>query len=383
MSPLKSFGLHPKSNLTRTDYFGVFDATPLLHWVIMVHPTKFKSPRVLCTINDLYNSSIEAAFQRDKLIRSDKTKYRTEYHPGYPYNMLNFNDNQFSALLKLRDTAKVAKKGLKDDDEAVLDILKDFTAPELPEKAKPTTEAEQTTKELLQYAKLKKRELIGNPTIDFKWEGLGMVIDNKADEKKSQIVDEAVLEIKKLYIKNAQQAYLDIAEYLAKTFFNNKIELIKAKKPAGDMAWSYNAVIKALRLEKIAAPSKSWMYNALDLFTDRKLLEQGDQEVFHTYGNLPVSHQIKLITVKNIDKKAELINKTANEKLTVIKLQQELDKLTKKKKPKNTYRKELEAVEKFLEKRLASVKVLSKKEKKKIDDYTQVEEFLQESIERG
>ncbi len=202
----------------------------------------------------------------------------------------------------------------------------------------------------------------------------------KAEERK--LVDEAVVKIKLIYIKNAQQTYLDIADYLAETFFNNDIELIKAKKPAGNKVRSYNEVIRILRAEKIGAPSKSWMYNALDLFTDRKLLEQKDEKSFHTYGNLPVSHQIKLITVKDIDQKVKLINKTAKEKLTVIKLQQELDKLNKKKKPQNTYSEELKALEKYLEKRLVSVRELPLQEKKKIDDYTKVEEFLKDSIER-
>ena len=251
-----------------------------------------------------HKNEISAAMCRDALLKGGRADAQVPlFDPNDPDNIKNFTDNQFAKLKELAgaDSDYTVNMELEYNEE-VEKILSDFTKPALPVRIVPG-----------------------------------------AKEEDVQLAEEAFLEVKKIFIEYAQNAYLEAANYIVDTFFDLNTEYFEVSKqrlkvkgedkgpilkvetvirgPAPDKEISYYQFINRLQQADSEAPSKSWMYNALGLYFDNRDIKEETPEVFHTYGNLPVSHQIKLLTVKNAKKKAELIKEIDKEKLTVKQLQ--------------------------------------------------------------
>lgn len=124
-----------------------------------------------------------------------------------------------------------------------------------------------------------------------------------------ELSDKAFVEIQKIYLDHTQQAYLQIANYLLETFFDNNIELIRKKTPANGKDKSFKMLCDRLRKEDSRLPKKSWLYNALGLLADEDNLKE-DSTIFHAYGKLSVSHKVQLLPIHDFKKKKELIIET-------------------------------------------------------------------------
>lgn len=128
-----------------------------------------------------------------------------------------------------------------------------------------------------------------------------------------ELVDNAVEQIKVLFFRNFTTAMIEIGEYLIKEFFDGDHELAKQKKSAKGK--SFLQVINNLRVNGENNPSKSWLYNAINLVVDSTLLMD-----FHSYGNLPLSSKVMLLRVKDESLKRELVVKAVDESLSVSQL---------------------------------------------------------------
>ncbi len=285
-----------------------------------------------------YVTEILAAFARDKEIQLRVMREKDD-----KANQRNFTDSELAKLQKIKSKNRQGK---------AIPVEKLFTF-----------ENKEVAKIIERSALVKVKKL--EPT-----------------EEDIKLAEKAFVDIKSIYIKHHQEAYLAVANYIAETFFDNDPDLIKTGKPAAGKNMSFRQLGIKLRGEDSGGPSESWMYNALWLLRDNFLIKQEGKELFHTYGNLPVSHMVRLTTVKDMSKKKKLIKGTEKKIPPVREFQKRINTALGKSEPQKTYRKELQGIKNDLKKRLQTVKELPKSEKKKIDVYTQVEEFLTESIER-
>lgn len=179
----------------------------------------------------------------------------------------------------------------------------------------------------------------------------------KKDEDKvdNKLVQNAFVKIKTIWLEHSQKAYLEVANYLASEFFDNEEDLIKKGTPAVGKKLSFNALVEKLKEDSPQLPSRSWLYNSVSLLAaEGEIQNSGDDELVHAYGNLNVSHKIKLLTVKKVDKKKELILATDKEKLSVRMLDNEIKKVKGTRKSaikteeKDPYLKQLKAVKSTL-----------------------------------
>jgi len=138
------------------------------------------------------------------------------------------------------------------------------------------------------------------------------------------LVDQAYQEIFKIFStadKAVDKAILETGEYILKEFYDNDFD--KARKKNSSKKESLNQLIKKLQESSFGAPSKSWIYNAIGLVVQNNDLKNSDtDEIFHTYGKIPVSHKIRLLSVKDLNEKIRLINEIDEKNLSVRDLDQ-------------------------------------------------------------
>jgi hypothetical protein len=191
--------------------------------------------------------------------------------------------------------------------------------------------------------------------------------DVQPTKKDEQFAEVAFVKIQTIILEHRQNALLDVAQYLFETFFDKNIDLMKERKPADNRVGSYNQLIKLLQESDEGAPKKTSMYDAIGVYVDTNTLEKEHPEAFRTYGKLPISHKIKLRTVKMEDKLA-LIQECEDKNYTVVRLREEIAKKRGKKKTsisEKTYLAELKGVRSDLKKRLNAIGKLPVAEKEK------------------
>ncbi|EKE29115.1 MAG: radical SAM protein [uncultured bacterium (gcode 4)] len=147
----------------------------------------------------------------------------------------------------------------------------------------------------------------------------------KSPKKKDVLVENAFDFIRGFFCENSRNSYLKIAEYLSDNFFDGKIEWVQKKKFADGKAKSFHQLCIRLKEMDENLPKKSYLYNSLGLHVDNHLLK--DTDVFHTYGKLPVSHQIQLLTVHDLEKKMELIREIRDNPCSVRDLKEKIKKI--------------------------------------------------------
>jgi len=195
-------------------------------------------------------------------------------------------------------------------------------------------------------------------------------LTNEPSPQDIALANAAFVEIQGIFLSHYQNALLEAANYIAKTFFNDDVELVRKKTPAIEKKISFNQLCERLKNADSSAPSKSWLYNALGLFVDEK-----DLSDFHTYGKLPVSHRVKLLTVHDIDQKKKLAKEIENKNLTVRQLQEKINKAKGKGKSQRTYQTELKAIKKELQKRLAVMKDFPEEQREE-EHFNEIEEAI-------
>ena len=140
------------------------------------------------------------------------------------------------------------------------------------------------------------------------------VVEVEETEADVVLVETAVIKIANMYITNHNHnitTMLGIGEYLIKEFYGNNPNRAKLKKEAVKEE-SLKSVIKQLRLKGEDTPSKSWLYNTINLAVDHKSLEG-----VHSYGLLPISSKILLLPLKDDTLKTKLADEAINNKLSV------------------------------------------------------------------
>ena len=133
-------------------------------------------------------------------------------------------------------------------------------------------------------------------------------------------VENAVRHIVETYQTAAVMAMVEVGKYLVENFFNNDFEA--ARNPRNVTGNESIRQIHQKLNEKIGSPSKSWVYNAIKVCVDEHKFKEID---FHTYGNLPISHRVKLAYVPNDAVKKDLAQQSFDNNWTVKKLVQEID----------------------------------------------------------
>jgi hypothetical protein len=136
--------------------------------------------------------------------------------------------------------------------------------------------------------------------------------------KKDQI-DLAVDTILDIYQKAAHEAMFGIGEYLIRTFFKGDYASAVNPRNIKDNSSLRKLHIKLGERTGIK-PSKTWVYDSLKVTADKHLL--GDMENFRTYGNLSLSHKIRLAYVSELKEKEALIERCSKENWTVRQLEE-------------------------------------------------------------
>jgi len=137
-----------------------------------------------------------------------------------------------------------------------------------------------------------------------------------ADEKRA---NEAYQEITNIFGHHLENAMEGVGRYLIKTFYDNKIEL--AEKRETEHPYSFHQLVRIIQKRNDNKPSKTWLYNAVDLAIDSKKLEG-----IPTYKELGHSHRVYLTHVKDEKEKVKLITKAHDQGYTVAQLRQEIAK---------------------------------------------------------
>jgi len=134
------------------------------------------------------------------------------------------------------------------------------------------------------------------------------------------LVAAAYSELKNIFVKRYEEArnraMLDAGNYIIATFYDRNYQLAKNKKQAAKKK-SLHRLIKKLQAQPGDTPAKTWIYDAVGLAVDEHELES-----FQTYGKISVSHKLKLLKVKDLETKKQLISETVARPLSVRQLAQ-------------------------------------------------------------
>ena len=139
-------------------------------------------------------------------------------------------------------------------------------------------------------------------------------MDDMDDEK----VEKAYEHLKSIFIKHFQNAMLECGKYLIQTFYGGNYELAQEKKFTNNKFLA--ALIKKIQAdatEKGDAPSRTWLYDAVNLAIDDYLFEQN--QLPSVYGQLGHSHKVNL-TSAPIEVKRTLVQEAFDKEYTVAEL---------------------------------------------------------------
>lgn len=128
---------------------------------------------------------------------------------------------------------------------------------------------------------------------------------------KSNLVERAFFNLSEIFSRHFEKAMTEAGQYILEEFFGGDIERARAKKPT--VEGSLHQLIQRFKQEDSRGPSKSWIYNAVDM-----VVQNHDLEGFHTYGKLELSKKVRLLSVRDADQKKQLIEEAPD--LTVRKL---------------------------------------------------------------
>lgn len=132
-----------------------------------------------------------------------------------------------------------------------------------------------------------------------------------------EVIEDAYRKLNEIFVKNElaliYNNMLDAGKYLVKLFYDNDYEKAKKKISANTTDESMTKLIKRFEEDNKYgnAPSRSWLYNAVGMARDNNLYE--NQKLLSIYGKLGHSHKIILLSVKNIDKKNQIIAKAIDD----------------------------------------------------------------------
>lgn len=136
-------------------------------------------------------------------------------------------------------------------------------------------------------------------------------------ETDKNLVNETLNGIIEIMDETTKNIHLEVGNYIISKIFDDNHQLAwtinepDSKEPKSILFKHLEEEIKK-RNGEIRIPKKTWLYNAVKVALDVKLLED-NQEYLEKYTKLSFSHQIEISTVKSLDEKIDLI-KTIIEK---------------------------------------------------------------------
>ena len=130
----------------------------------------------------------------------------------------------------------------------------------------------------------------------------------KVNEK---LVEKAFNEIKEIYHDKEHDLTHSIGQCLLKHFYGNDLENVRNNLPVDNK--SLNKLANDCSTQ-IAGLSRAWLYASVNLLVDQKDLKDCIE-----YQKLNISLKFQLLSVKDVNKKAELAAEFINQKLPVRK----------------------------------------------------------------
>ncbi|MBF0527734.1 MAG: hypothetical protein HQK55_00405 [Deltaproteobacteria bacterium] len=146
------------------------------------------------------------------------------------------------------------------------------------------------------------------------------VVVSPVEENDTSLVEEAYRTISAIISCHLESAMLEAGRYIIKKFYNNDMDMARKKKAV--KAKPLYQLIKLLHKSDDGAPSKSWIYNAVNLAVDTH-----DLEDFHTYGKLSLSQKVLLLPVRDLEQKKVLITEIVEQDYTISQLRDRLKEL--------------------------------------------------------
>jgi hypothetical protein len=140
------------------------------------------------------------------------------------------------------------------------------------------------------------------------------------EEPDLHLVEEAGMKLTEIISRHYENAMIEAGNYIVKTFFANDIERARSKQAAKDK--SLHQLILYLQNQKNNAPSKTWLYNAVNLAVD-----SSDYKNSHIYAKLMLSHKIELLPISHHGLKKHLIKEIVDKKLTVSQLKDRISQV--------------------------------------------------------
>jgi len=143
-----------------------------------------------------------------------------------------------------------------------------------------------------------------------------------------ELVERAYEKISDIFKKHAENAIMEVGDYLFKTFYDSKYENARNNKKCANEE-SLSKLINRFQKHSKHAPSRSWLFQSVRLVVQaHDIKEKLSSECFQTYEKLMLSHKVSLLSV-NIEKHPkimeDLINNAYNKKLSVCDLEDEKD----------------------------------------------------------
>jgi len=136
-------------------------------------------------------------------------------------------------------------------------------------------------------------------------------------------VEKAYQHLKGIFVEHFQNAMIEVGQYLIDQFYNGDYE--KAQQKQFTENKSLAKLIKRIQQDahkKGDAPSRTWIYDAVNLAIDQHLFEQ--KMLPSVYGQLGHSHKVNLTYAPNNLIKGQLAEETVDKKLTVAKLRKRI-----------------------------------------------------------
>ncbi len=129
------------------------------------------------------------------------------------------------------------------------------------------------------------------------------------DQSDTDLVDKAYHKLFEIFSKHYENAMREAGKYILDEFYDGDIEKARKKEPIKGK--SFFKLISKLHPKESGGPSKSWVYNAINL-----VVESHDFRNFHTYGKLQVSKKVLLLPLDDREQKEQLIKEIAESGLT-------------------------------------------------------------------
>jgi hypothetical protein len=161
-----------------------------------------------------------------------------------------------------------------------------------------------------------------------------VVEKNEADKTGKSLVEEVCTEITRIYSNKVEECLVQVGEYLIEKFFGDDYEKARGKDKIKDCTEgaSLSQVFQHFKKTGTESPSKSWLYQSIDYVIqerdikekiddeDSKKVSSGKNDWKIKYRHWLLSYKVELLTVKDIDKKIEIIKEIELSDVTVSKI---------------------------------------------------------------